>query len=169
MRTLQPRRIAAECPAERADERRGSAFRDRYVETALPAGGRDLRADESGADHQDPARSRVEEFGEAGRVVIRTQGEYAVQAGFVGIRPGPGPGPGGDQQPVEGELFAVGEDHPLLDRVDPDGTDTELPSRVHLAAARQPDVMRVHPPEQHLLGQRWSVVRRVGFLPHEGQ
>jgi hypothetical protein len=94
---------------------------------------------------------------------------YAVQAGFVGVRPGSGPGSGGDPQPVVGGLFTVGEDHPLLDRIDPNGAYTELPPGVHRTTARQRDVLRAHPPEQHLLGQRWSVVRGVRLLPDQGQ
>ena len=77
-----------------------------HDEAPLPAGGRDLGADEAGAHHDDP--TRVFERGPEGETVVeRAQQVDALERGRAGQ--GPRARPGRDDEAVECQVLAAVE------------------------------------------------------------
>ena len=98
----------AERGAEAAHHRMRECLRDGDVEPAAAAGGRDLGADEAGADHDD-LRVRVELRAERERVVEGPEREHVREVRVD--REATGRRPGGDDQAVEGDGFPGVEGH----------------------------------------------------------
>ncbi len=159
----------ADHAAERTDERRGSALGDGHLEAELPADRGHLRADEAGADDQDPLRLGGQCRLQPARVLGRANREQTLQLGLLLVEPGPRADAGGDQQPVVRDLVAIGQAHVLGSAIETGGGHAEPPFRIDFAAARQQGVIGRHPPFQHLLRERRPIVRLVLLIADEGQ
>ena len=135
----------------------------RDLEPALAAGGRHLRADEAGADHDHPAGLRIELAAQREAVVEGAQGVDPGHA--VGDGHGARRRAGGDDEAVEVDLPAVVEGDPASGEVERRRPRAEAPVEVELVARRgQLDAVGVPRPRQHLLRERRPVVGRVRLL-----
>lgn len=162
-------RDRADHPAERPHQRGRAALGHRDLDAELPAGGGDLGARETGADHQHPGHAPGQLPAQAYGVVAGTQHEHPVQRGLFRMDPGPCPGPGGDQQAVVGNGVPVGQAYEFGVPVQALGGDAQTPFGVDVAPPRQRGVLGARASEQRLLGQRRPVVGFVRLVADHGQ
>ena len=155
--------------AERTDERRLGALGDGHGQAELAADRGHLRADESGADDQDPPGPGRQPLTQPGRVIARADAEHPVQRGFRRVEPGPGADAGGYQQEVVPNLLAVGQAHLLGGAIQSGRRLPEPPLGVDRPPARQRGVVGRHPPLQDLLREWGPIVRLVRLIPDDGQ
>ena len=127
--------------AERPPQRHGQRLEDGDVAARGPAGGRHLGPDEAGAHHHDAPGPAVE-LGPHGQAVVqRAQRVDPGQA--LGARQLAGRGAGGDDQAVEADPLAVGEDHLAAGQVEAGGPRAQPPVEVErVDAAVDPDGQR---------------------------
>jgi hypothetical protein len=153
---------------QRAGRRHGRIDADHGDLGAECHGGRGgLDADEAAPDDQQPHAG--DQSGPQAQGVVQRPDRVDRRPRGVERRERASGTAGGQDQPVVGHLLAVGERHDGAPGVQCGGGDAELPLRRQLRSHRQAHVLLGQLAEQHLLGQRRSVVGQPRLVADQRQ